>query len=171
VLFLYLITNDIYLNNKKCGGILIDCDCLGAKEFHLKIGFGINCEQQMNEINSTNDKSITQQATSIQQELNSIPNHLVDLRKIREQLLAGIMNRFQSLLQESNWNSVTKLYSKYDLTLNQTIIVMPNKREDESSYYTATSKGINNQGNLIVIKDKTAEEIVLVAEEVGIRLK
>jgi biotin-[acetyl-CoA-carboxylase] ligase BirA-like protein len=163
--------NDIYINNKKVSGILIDCDCVNSNNFQLKIGFGINCLQNMQQISSAQDKYVIQHASSIQQELSAVNNKTIQLNQIRERLLAAIFNEFQLLLQQSDWNKIAQLYSQLDLTLNQAITVMPNKREDSATYYNAISKGINADGNLLVIKDGTDKPIALVAEEVGIKLK
>jgi biotin-(acetyl-CoA carboxylase) ligase len=86
----------------------------------------------------------------------------------RELLLATICNELESILLLS-MSEMLLIYTKYDLLLNQQVIVMPKKKEDTSSYFTATAIGLNNDGYL-QIKKSDGSITTLVSEEVSIRL-
>jgi biotin-(acetyl-CoA carboxylase) ligase len=105
-------------------------------------------------------EEISKIATSVYNELK---------KKIsREILLSKVLNNIEILL-EKDFETVLKEYKKYDILLGNEIIVMPKKKEDESSYYNAKAIDFDENGFLVIEKD--FKKLTLSNEEVSIRLK
>lgn len=140
--------NDLYLNNKKIGGIL----CEGEIEINssslnsLVIGIGINLS------NTSFPEELENIATSIKKETN-IEVNLNDL-------IVEIINTFD--YYNSNHIEFIELYKKHSNVLHQEITVFQNNKT-----YPAYVKDILSDGSLLIIKEN--EEIILNSAEITIR--
>jgi BirA family biotin operon repressor/biotin-[acetyl-CoA-carboxylase] ligase len=90
--------NDLYLNGKKLGGILIESSLIGDKVDNLIVGIGINVLQ-------TDFPDATLNATSIASELQKSGNSVNDIT--RERVLAEICNSLEHFLDQ--WDSGSPL--------------------------------------------------------------
>lgn len=149
--------NDIWIGNKKCCGVLLDIDVLSS-QFIVSAGVGINVNEDML---LNNDTELHNTATSLYMECQ---RHVS-----REELLAVICNELERvLLQYNNTKDILVEYKQYDMLLDQSIIVMPKKKEDQSSYYDAICVGYTDDGYMR-IRTSDGSESMLVSEEVSIR--
>jgi len=119
--------NDIIINNKKIGGILIETKS-NSPYFVVGVGLNVNEEEMSDELNNT--------ASSLRiEKLNPIQ---------REPLLAFILNEFERLYhkQPADWILYWKKYCNH---MNKEVAI---------NQHTETTKGIftdiNNDGNAII---------------------
>ncbi len=140
--------NDLYLNNKKIGGIL----CEGEIEInssqlnYLVVGIGINLST------SHFPSELSNIATSIQNETN--------IKIDRNDLLVEIINIFDHYYH--NQIDFMDIYKKHSSVLHQEITVFHN----HTSYH-AYVKDILDNGSLLIIKD--GKEFELNSAEITIR--
>lgn len=85
----------------------------------------------------------------------------------RESILADFLSNFESCAARTP-DQVLASYRAYDMLVGSSIIVMPKKREDVASYYTARAIDYSKDGYLIVEREDGQREELL-AEEVSIR--
>ncbi|WP_018971002.1 biotin--[acetyl-CoA-carboxylase] ligase [Rubritalea marina] len=114
--------NDIYLNQRKASGILIE-----RHKGHLLIGIGVN-------VNST---PYIENSTSLLAELG----HPVS----RESLLARILLELKQTLQDRDYNHIIKAFQPLDLLFNQALRYT---RDNQSHFGIA--KGISNNGYMLI---------------------
>ena len=139
--------NDIYLNNKKICGILVEsiCDFNNMKSKAIVSGIGIN-------ISTENfPKDIQDKAGSI------MCNDLS-----RNKLIAEILNNLFDLSKDIYDKKIIKEYKSLSLVLNKEI-----SYKKDNKTYTATAIDINNTGNLVV-KDADNNISILECEEISI---
>ena len=139
--------NDIYLNNKKICGILVEniCDFNNMKSKAIVSGIGIN-------ISTENfPKDIQDKAGSIMYNKLS-----------RNKLIAEVINNFFDLSKNVYDKKIIEEYKSLSLILNKKITYTKDNKT-----YTATAVDINDVGNLIV-RDDSNNVMVLESEEVSI---
>ena len=140
--------NDIYLNNKKICGILVEniCDFNNIKSTAIVSGIGIN-------ISTENfPKDIQDKAGSI------MCNNLS-----RNKLIAEILNIFFDLSEDIYSKKIIEEYKSLSLVLNKEI-----SYKKDNKTYTATAIDINDSGNLVV-KDSNNNISVLDCCEISIK--
>lgn len=139
--------NDVYLNNKKICGILVEniCNFNNMKSKAIVTGIGIN-------ISTENfPKDIQDKAGSIMCDNLS-----------RNKLIAEILNNLFDLSQDIYNGQIIKEYKSLSVVLNKQIVYIKHNKT-----YTATAIDINNIGNLIV-RDENNNISILDCEEVSI---
>ena len=139
--------NDVYLNNKKICGILVEniCNFNNMKSKAIVAGIGIN-------ISTENfPKDIQDKAGSIMCDNLS-----------RNKLIAEILNNLFDLSQDIYNGQIIKEYKSLSVVLNKQIVYIKHNKT-----YTATAIDINNIGNLIV-RDENNNISILDCEEVSI---
>ena len=119
--------NDIILKNKKIGGILIESKQI-KNDICLIIGIGLN----------------------INEELNDIPNYIIDKTTSlaistkyiysREKILANILNEFEMLFN-SNLESIINMWEKFCIHKNKEVDF-----HTEKGLHHGTFKGISKNG-------------------------
>lgn len=140
--------NDIYLNNKKICGILVEniCDFNNIKSTAIVSGIGIN-------ISTENfPKDIQDKAGSI------MCNNLS-----RNKLIAEILNIFFDLSEDIYSKKIIEEYKSLSLVLNKEI-----SYKKDNKTYTTTAIDINDSGNLVV-KDSNNNISVLDCCEISIK--
>lgn len=141
--------NDIMINGKKVGGILIESRFNGNHLEKVIFGIGIN----------VNDEDIEETLKDIATSLKIFLGK--DLS--REKLLAELINELEIKIEQLKNNSidVKKLWPSYSCCFNREIAVTVNGKKN-----IYTEKGINDYGGLIVL-DKSGIERVLYSGDVG----
>ncbi len=141
--------NDIYLNNKKICGILVEnvSDNTNLKSKGIVVGIGINI--------NTKDfpKDIENKAGSIMYD---------DLS--RNKLIAEILNNLFDLSEDIYSKKIIEEYKSLSLVLNKKI-----SYTKDDKVYTATAIDINDAGNLVV-KDNNTNITILESEEISIKI-
>ena len=139
--------NDIYLNNKKICGILVEniSNSTNLKSKGIVVGIGINSSTE------NFPKDIENKAGSIMYDKLS-----------RNKLIAEIINNLFDLAKDVYDKKIIEEYKSLSLVLNKEITYTKNNK-----FFTATAIDINNNGNLIV-KDSNNNVIVLENEETSI---
>lgn len=135
--------NDIFIKNKKCGGILIESKILQNKIKYLIIGIGINVNE--NEF----DSSLQNISTSLFIEKKSPIQ--------RELIIAWILNELElliKLLNQENSGDIINSWTNLCNHINKKVSFLHNKKTKEGIF-----KGINNNGEAIIQFDNN--EIVL----------
>jgi len=120
--------NDIMLNEKKIGGILIE-----KKKGKIVIGIGINVNENSEDINPI----IKNQSTS----LKIISNLSIQL----EILLANILNEFESSYYEINYKNIIQKWEKNCCHINKKIKFHKNHKMINGKF-----SGLTNNGNAII---------------------
>lgn len=152
--------NDVWIGGKKICGLLVNVD-----NTMIHAGIGVNVFQDMSQ-----DSELKDIATSVKQELHLESDSIErEYSHLRETLLCDILLELEKLTEKSLDDLLT-IYKEYDILIGKRIVVMPKKREDQSSYYEATAVDINRAtGQLMIKKQGNDEPVALVAEEVSIR--
>lgn len=149
--------NDIYINDKKIGGILTECIYTGDKCSSLIIGVGLN-------INSTKD--------SFPEELRDYASSIfieTEKKFNRAEILGSVLNSFENFIDDlknsGNYDKVLEVNRKYSNILGRNIrIVSPN-----GLTYDAYALAISDNGSLI-IEDNNGHKKEVISGEVSIRI-
>lgn len=125
--------NDIYFEDHKLAGILIETKNIKKDSFDIVIGIGIN-------VNMTNIKEdIDRQWTS----LSIINNYEIDSSKVIVDLVRYVINNF-----EKSYLDTLEAFSKYDYTLNKKITF-----NYSSENFQGIAKGITDNLMLKILDD------------------
>ncbi|MAH97769.1 MAG: biotin--[acetyl-CoA-carboxylase] ligase [Euryarchaeota archaeon] len=119
--------NDIFLNNKKIGGILIETKQIN-NYISLVIGIGLNINQQINDIS----ENIIKKTTSLSIHASKTFS--------RELILANILDEFE-ILFNSNLNSIIDIWESYCIHQNKNVTF-----HSKEEIHTGTFKGISENG-------------------------
>ncbi len=127
--------NDLYVNNKKLGGILVETSFLGDEMEYYVIGIGIN-------VNSENFQEVQDIATSIYKETKKKIN--------RDDLIKNIINNVCNYISKLNKEQFE--IAEYEKRLNHInkYVYVDNEK--------VLCKGIDEKGKLIVQKENTEIE-------------
>ncbi|MCR4662887.1 MAG: biotin--[acetyl-CoA-carboxylase] ligase [Endomicrobiaceae bacterium] len=138
--------NDIYLNNKKICGILVEnvSDLTNLKSKGIVVGIGINLSTK------NFPKDIENKAGSVM--YNGLS---------RNKLIATIINNLFDLSKDIYNINIIKEYKSLSLVLNKKITYTKNNK-----VYSATAIDINDTGNLIV-RDDNNNITILECEQVS----
>ena len=127
--------NDIYIQDKKIAGILIDLEGQALEPSHCVIGIGVNVSMPEHA-----SKAIDQPWTDLQSQ-TSIP---ID----RNLLVAAIISKLTDRLYEHQEHGIVKMLDQWfnlDLYLNKAVKLVSGGREVQG-----ICRGINNQGALLL---------------------
>jgi len=152
--------NDVWINDKKVSGLLIDSVSV-RQETLYSLGIGINVNQCFSphfEIPNSTTNSKRCSVRDISHRIHS-----------REFILANVLNELERLLSLSH-SDILDEYAIYDGLFNQSVVVMPLKAENPARW-EGVAKGFNRNGLLLVENDQTKETVTLSNEEVSIRPK
>ena len=120
--------NDIMINNKKIGGILIE-----KKKNKIVIGIGINVNEDLSDMNST----IKNKSTS----LKIAANLSIEL----EILLAMILNEFEFYYNQKNYKKIIKKWEENCFHINKNIKFYKNDKITNGKFL-----GLTKNGNAII---------------------
>lgn len=135
--------NDIYFEDHKLAGILIETKNIKKDSFDIVIGIGINVN--MKNINEDIDRQWTS--------LSIINNHEIDSSKIIVDLVKYVINNF-----EKSYLDILETFSEYDYTLNKKITF---NYSDKS--LQGTAKGVTDNLMLRILdKNNNLHEFDLV---------
>lgn len=140
--------NDILLQGKKLGGILIETQMISEHEYFLVVGFGINVHLPQDALNQ-----IDQAAISLSQfsELEVNRQHLLAL------VIARIINSINHFKQDCAQDVLQK-FSFYDSFVGEQILV-----KTQSETLPGTYLGLEPSGNVRILTDR-GEQIFASAE-------
>ncbi len=128
--------NDIYLEGKKLGGILVESRYNSQKAQLFVVGIGLNINMQTN-------NNIDQLWTS----LRNCHNKVFDRNIILSALLAETLSNY-NLLTDFDLQQFKKDWYEVDYLQGQTIQVT-----DEQTSYEAVARGVADDGALIIERD------------------
>ncbi|WP_114765984.1 bifunctional biotin--[acetyl-CoA-carboxylase] ligase/biotin operon repressor BirA [Vibrio rhodolitus] len=126
--------NDLYYQDKKLAGILVEMSGQAGSAAHLVIGMGMNLRM------ATDAQGITQPWSC----LNDVTNHEID----RNQLAAELINTLESALNDyemSGMHGFVERWNRLDNFLDRDITLIMGNRE-----VTGVSRGINEQGAVLI---------------------
>ncbi len=146
--------NDIVINNKKVCGILTEMSAELDGIHYVVIGTGINVNQ------TTFAEDIQDKATSLYLE-NGVHYN-------RAQLVARVMYHFEKIYElfEKQW-SLAELVERYNRDLvncGRQVRVL-----DPQGEYNGVAQGINEKGELIVVRESDGKTVLVYAGEVSVR--
>lgn len=134
--------NDIYINDKKVAGILIENTIQGSTIKNIVVGIGININQQ---------KFSTQKATSLFNQTSNWYNR----NDVLQQLINHITVRYKQL-----WlKQFDKINSDYHQVLYGINQILPFKTDTET--FSGMIKRVNANGHLVVDKNGTEQEFMV----------
>ncbi|MDX1810958.1 MAG: biotin--[acetyl-CoA-carboxylase] ligase [Gammaproteobacteria bacterium] len=143
--------NDIYCNQQKLAGILIEVKEFKPEYVDLIIGVGLN-------VNMTRGEVIDQPWTS----LNKLGKTIPDRSTLAARMAGNIVNELDSLTSASNADFLKK-WQSYDYLFNKPV------QTQGAEEIAGIANGINERGELLV---KTPEKLHTVhSGEVSVRLK
>ncbi len=125
--------NDIYYQNKKLGGILIESRPTTGDNYYFAIGFGINVSMTAQDL-----EALPQAATSV----NLISADPVSRNLVLAEVIRQVVQMIHSF-DESTISGLVEEFNHHDVYHNQRIRVTT---ASESIY--GVNKGINNSGQL-----------------------
>ena len=142
--------NDIIINGKKVCGILTECD---VQSGYIIIGAGVNLTQE----EFTGE--LADKATSILIETDDC----IEEEGLLDDIIAKYEKYYDSFQSTGNLQSLMEEYNSYLVSIDKKVTVLDPKGE-----YEAVSKGIDEEGKLIVVKEGNIEEHIY-AGEVSVR--
>ncbi|MCG9537455.1 bifunctional biotin--[acetyl-CoA-carboxylase] ligase/biotin operon repressor BirA [Providencia huaxiensis] len=147
--------NDLYMNDKKLAGILVELTGKTGDAAHIIIGIGINIGMNKNNIEDAN--TITQEWSSLRDEVENIE---------RNELSANIIKSLRKSLvifEREGLKPFLERWFKLDNFLNR-----PVKLLIGNDIITGVERGINDQGALLLQKDND-EIISYIGGEISLR--
>lgn len=128
--------NDIYINDKKASGILIENVIRGNQWQWATVGIGVN-------ISSKQDQTAFS-AIGLEEVMDLVPNTFVIIEKIRESVL-------NQLYIYQSFDAVLKIYQEklYRINTVQDFEVL-----ETGAFLEAKIKGVNEKGELILIDEQ-----------------
>lgn len=129
--------NDLYLNDRKLAGILVELNGRTGDAAHLVIGAGINLRMNSSVSNAINQGWINLQEAGIDIDRNSLAAKLI--MELRTALAIYEQQGLASFI--SRWSSLDNFY-------NRTVKLIVGNRE-----IVGIDKGIDNQGALLLEQD------------------
>ncbi|WP_309297463.1 biotin--[acetyl-CoA-carboxylase] ligase [Inconstantimicrobium mannanitabidum] len=149
--------NDIFINNRKIGGILTELINNEDKTYSLIIGIGLN---------------INTREEDFSQEINNIATSLaIEYRCYfsRELILAEILNNFEKLWGDFSQNlsleNIIKICKDNSAILNKQIFLIKN-----GNYEEVLAKDLTSNGEL-VIEMNNGSDAIISSGEISIKLK
>ncbi|EMT6578352.1 bifunctional biotin--[acetyl-CoA-carboxylase] ligase/biotin operon repressor BirA [Providencia rettgeri] len=147
--------NDLYMNDKKLAGILVELTGKTGDAAHIIIGVGINIGMNNNNIESS--KSITQEWSSLRDEVENIERNELSaniIKSLRESLV---------IFENEGLKPFLERWFKLDNFLNR-----PVKLLIGNDIITGVERGVNDQGALLLQKDN-GEIIPYIGGEISLR--
>lgn len=134
--------NDIYINNFKVSGILVESKInFNTNQFdYLIIGIGINL------YNQEFDEELSKIASNIEKETN--------IKISKKQLIEDILSELSNYLKDYNFEEYMKQYISRSFIIGKKI-----KLQTTSSVIDCFVEGINNSGELIINHNNTIKTI------------
>ncbi|UDG80922.1 Bifunctional ligase/repressor BirA [Candidatus Hartigia pinicola] len=132
--------NDLYLNNKKLAGILVELTGNTGSAAHIIIGIGINISMENNNIQTC--KLINQEWTSLSDVVKNIERNILSINIINELTEALMIFEKKGLLPFIN------RWFKLDIFLERKV-----KLFIGAKVISGIGKGINQQGALLLQKE------------------
>lgn len=145
--------NDIVIHGKKLCGILTEMNMELENKFFLVVGIGINCNRK------DFPEELKQTATSLYLETKK--------EQSREQLITAVMYAFERyysvFIQTEDLSNLKQQYECQLVNYNRDVRVLSPSHE-----YIGTSRGINEEGELLV-EDKSGQMHAVRSGEVSVR--
>lgn len=135
--------NDLIVNNKKIGGILVETSYQGNEQKYLIIGVGLNLN------NHTFPSSLSEKATSLWLETNKAINK----RDLLDDILVSFENFYQAFQQDQH--QYLNLCRNNFLLINQEVTVIINQVEKK-----VIILDILDNGNLLIEDSGIKREVV-----------
>lgn len=133
--------NDVYVNDKKAAGVLIENTFRGSSWSHAIIGIGLN-------VNHPSQSLVVPRSTS----LAEAAGRLFDLFEIINDLRAGILNGIKGRV------ALKTLLDEYNSWLYRRGRTLQFVDLRTASEFQATVMGVNEKGNLLLSKANRTEE-------------
>lgn len=147
--------NDLYMNDKKLAGILVELTGKTGDAAHIIIGIGINIG--MNKTNIENTTAITQEWASLRDEVEDIE---------RNELSANIIQALKDsliLFEKEGLKPFLDRWFKLDNFLNRKVKLLIG-----NDIISGVERGINEQGALLLQKDN-GDIIPYIGGEISLR--
>ncbi|MCG5293668.1 bifunctional biotin--[acetyl-CoA-carboxylase] ligase/biotin operon repressor BirA [Providencia rettgeri] len=148
--------NDLYMNDKKLAGILVELTGKTGDAAHIIIGVGINIGMNNNNIESS--KSITQEWSSLRDEVENIERNELSaniIKSLRESLV---------IFEHEGLKPFLERWFKLDNFLNRHVKLLIG-----NDIISGIERGVNDQGALLLQKDN-GEIIPYIGGEISLRL-
>ena len=129
--------NDVICDGKKLGGILIETRVLDSGQFYLVIGFGLNVNQDMAQLDEQGKTQIDQPAISLSQ----IADQKLDRQQLLLQIIPAIINAIQGLSNET-FSHLTQRFSELDFLQGKEVCVKTMNDEQNGQYLGITETGL-----------------------------
>ena len=147
--------NDLYMNDKKLAGILVELTGKTGDAAHIIIGIGINIG--MNKNNIENDKVINQSWASLTDEVENVERNELSVNIIKT-LRAAL-----TLFESTGLQPFIERWFKLDNFLNRNVKLLIG-----NDIISGVERGINDQGALLLQKEN-GEIVPYIGGEISLR--
>jgi BirA family biotin operon repressor/biotin-[acetyl-CoA-carboxylase] ligase len=143
--------NDIFIGNKKLGGILTEINAEMDRVDFLVIGIGLNV--------NNDKKSLISRATSLKEEKNESVNRISLLQEILRMIEDNYLK-----FQKKKANFIIEKWREHSLTLGKRVKVYCQNKHIEGEVFD-----IDNDGGLLIRKDSGLTQKVMAGDVVHCR--
>ncbi|MEX6226624.1 bifunctional biotin--[acetyl-CoA-carboxylase] ligase/biotin operon repressor BirA [Providencia hangzhouensis] len=147
--------NDLYMNDKKLAGILVELTGKTGDAAHIIIGIGINIGMNKNNIESSN--TITQEWSSLRDEVEDIERNELSVNIIKA------LRKSLVIFENEGLKPFLDRWFKLDNFLNRDVKLLIG-----NDIITGVERGINEQGALLLQKNN-GEIIPYIGGEISLR--
>ncbi len=131
--------NDLVINKKKLGGIMIETQNETGKDVNYIVGIGINVNLSKQELPRHVDKPVT--SLAIEKET------FIDRTRLARALLQNL-DSWYLILKEERYDYIVEKWQKLCANVGQKMIIRENGQE-----YSGNLEGISNNGELMLLLD------------------
>ena len=147
--------NDVYLNDKKLAGILMEVTGEYSSHCQVVIGIGLNVNLNVDEA-----ESIDQPWTSLKQVVANISRNDVASQLLNELMLA--LDQFK----QEGFSSFQQAWSELDIYHGREVDIL-SQSENEQPQFSGVVKGVNRKGELMLMTSRGIQ--VINAGEISVR--
>ena len=147
--------NDVYLNDKKLAGILMEVTGEYSSHCQVVIGIGLNVNLNVDEA-----ESIDQPWTSLKQVVANISRNDVASQLLNELMLA--LDQFK----QEGFSSFQQTWSELDIYHGREVDIL-SQSENEQPRFSGVVKGVNRKGELMLMTSRGIQ--VINAGEISVR--
>lgn len=147
--------NDVYLNDKKLAGILMEVTGEYSSHCQVVIGIGLNVNLNVDEA-----ESIDQPWTSLKQVVANISRNDVASQLLNELMLA--LDQFK----QEGFSSFQQAWSELDIYHGREVDIL-SQSENDQPQFSGVVKGVNRKGELMLMTSRGIQ--VINAGEISVR--
>ncbi|SHN63690.1 biotin--[acetyl-CoA-carboxylase] ligase [Desulfovibrio litoralis] len=140
--------NDLVLNNKKIGGILLE-----EKNGHLLVGIGININSFPDKEQLRKDHALIASSLATEKQYCFSQKELL---KLWLPLIQGVTNLYNQQIKDGNLHNIFKIAEKFLAFKNQSVVILPHDTNNNEALQGVIN-GLDLDGSLL-LKDNNGKQ-------------